>query len=298
MSKLSKTNKIMFLISCILLIVALVIWYLSIYGFVDKVKKTDLDANKSVITDESKEKNIENILLLGVDKQENVSDTIIVASLRRDIKSVKFISIMRDTYVYQGEGKANKINYAYNYGGVEGSVATVNQVFNLDISKYVKVSFEELVKIVDYIGGVEVDINNDEKNIINKICNINIDKAGKVNLNGEQSLAYSRIRSIDSDYKRTERQRNLMISILIKAKNLSALDYPKIILELASCTETNLTTFEIMSLSTIITDMDLNNIGRFRIPVDGTTSDNTDGVYHLDWNEEINKNALHDYIYN
>lgn len=298
MSKLSKTNKIMFLISCILLIVALVIWYLSIYGFVDKVKKTDLDANKSVITDESKEKNIENILLLGVDKQENVSDTIIVASLRRDIKSVKFISIMRDTYVYQGEGKANKINYAYNYGGVEGSVATVNQVFNLDISKYVKVSFEELVKIVDYIGGVEVDINNDEKNIINKICNINIDKAGKVNLNGEQSLAYSRIRFIDSDYKRTERQRNLMISILIKAKNLSALDYPKIILELASCTETNLTTFEIMSLSTIITDMDLNNIGRFRIPVDGTTSDNTDGVYHLDWNEEINKNALHDYIYN
>ena len=172
MAKINKSNKLIFIISIILIFAVIIIWSLGLYDYINKSKKIELDLNKKLITEEkeeekseaeanvtenseeknaeekenplnispettaeSEEKNIENILLLGVDKQENASDTIIIVSLRKDIKTLKFVSIMRDTYVYQGEGKANKINYAYHYGGVEGSVATVNKIFNLDISK-------------------------------------------------------------------------------------------------------------------------------------------------------------------
>ncbi|WP_294351600.1 LCP family protein [uncultured Clostridium sp.] len=336
MAKINKYNKLIFIISIILIFAVIIIWSLGLYDYINKSKKIELDLNKKLITEEkeeekseaeanvtenseeknaeekenplnispettaeSEEKNIENILLLGVDKQENASDTIIIVSLRKDIKTLKFVSIMRDTYVYQGEGKANKINYAYHYGGVEGSVATVNKIFNLDISKYIKVSFEELIKIVDYIGGVDIKINEEERRMINSKCSSRqLAKSGNVNLNGEQALAYSRIRKIDSDYRRTERQRNVMMSIFTKSKNVSVLDYPKVISELTSTVETNLTTFELIKLTTILTDIDLNNIGSFRIPLDGTTSDNSSGVYHLDWDKEVNVNALHDYIYN
>ncbi|MBE6047086.1 MAG: hypothetical protein E7213_01540, partial [Clostridium sp.] len=98
-----------------------------------------VEENKEEIKEE--EKKITNILLLGIDKQENVSDTIMIMSINEKNNTLKLVSIMRDIYVYQGENMANKINYAYHYGGVQGSIDTVNSIFNLDIERYVKVDF-------------------------------------------------------------------------------------------------------------------------------------------------------------
>ena len=256
----------------------------------------------SEIKEKSKEKNIENILILGVDKDENASDAIMVLSLDKGNNAIKLTSIMRDTYV-ELEGGADKINYAYNIGGVELSIAKVNEMFNLDINKYIKVDFDGITNIIDYLGGVNINITEAEREIANeKIIGDGktdlIDNFGDVLLTGEQALAYSRIRIIDSDFKRTERMRNVIFAMFSKLKDISVFDYPKVISDLSSNITTNLNTSEILDIGKFAVFVDSNKIKQFRVPIDGTTSDFTDGVYHLNWDVEPNVEALHNFIYN
>jgi len=256
-----------------------------------------VEENKEEIKEE--EKKITNILLLGIDKQENVSDTIMIMSINEKNNTLKLVSIMRDIYVYQGENMANKINYAYHYGGVQGSIDTVNSIFNLDIERYVKVDFEELINIIDYLDGIYVNINEAERNYINERCKKSyIKKTGNVKLDGAQALIYSRIRNIDSDFKRTHRQRVVMHGIFNKMNNIGFVRYQKVIYELCKLSETNLSIEEILRLGTVIYNHDDNKLSEFRIPIDGTTSDNNSGVYHLNWNQEENKKALYNFLYN
>lgn len=252
--------------------------------------------------EKSKEKNIENILILGVDNAENASDAIMVLSLDKGNNAIKLTSIMRDTYV-ELPGEADKINYAYNIGGVELSIAKVNEMFNLDINKYIKVDFNGLANIIDYLGGINISITEAEREIANKKITSDgktdlIDNSGKVILNGEQALAYSRIRIIDSDFKRTERMRDVVFAMFSKLKNISVFNYPKVISDVSSNITTNLNTSEILNIGKFAMSVDSNNIKQFRVPIDGTTSDFTDGVYHLNWDEEPNIEALHNFIYN
>ena len=93
---------------------------------------------------------------------------------------------MRDMYVEQGEGKANKINYAYHYGGVEGTISTLNELFNLDINKYALIDFDGLVEIIDYLGGINLNITEQER----KLCGAS--NAGNVVLNGKEALAFKK----------------------------------------------------------------------------------------------------------
>ncbi len=268
--------------------------------YLDKVINTEVESRKKdSIYEEPKGKlEIKNILLLGVDKEENASDTIMILSLNEKKKTIKLVSIMRDTYVYQGKGMANKINYAYHYGGIQGSIDTINSVFNLDVSKYVKVDFEGLVNIVDYLGGVEVEINEEEKRYINLQCDkFILNNSGIVNLNGNQALAYARIRKIDSDFERTQRQRKIMAGVFFKIKNVDMVKYAKTIYTISKSSETNLSIMELIELGEIIYKYDKSNLGELRIPIDGTSWDSLLGPYHLNWDEEVNKKTLHDFIY-
>lgn len=277
--------------------------YYSIFNSKSNNEEVNENTTKDKISgdlevENNNENKIINILLLGIDKEENVSDTIMILSLSKEKKTVKLISIMRDTYIYQGEGMANKINYAYHYGGVNGSIDTVNTVFNLDISKYVKVDFDNLISIVDYLDGVEVNIDEKEREYINACCkNTSLITSGDVTLNGEQALVFSRIRKIDSDFQRTERQRKVMFGIYNKIKNMDVLKYPKTFYTFSKSSETNMSIVELLEVGNFIMHSDENNYSNLRIPLDGTTSDSTIGVYHLNWDEEVNKQALYDFIY-
>ena len=216
-----------------------------------------------------------------------------VLSLDKDDNTAKLTSIMRDLNVDLGESnKVHKINYAYHYGGVEGSVSTLNKLFDLDINKYVKIDFEGLKNVIDYIGGIELSVTGEESRIIG------LSKSGNVKLNGKQALEYSRIRKIDNDYYRTNRQRKVIMAIFNKAKSIEVTSYPKIISDLSSNIETNLSTFELLDLGKGIMSMNAEQLEGFRIPIDGSTEDLMDkGIYYLGWDEEVNKKALHDFIY-
>lgn len=290
-----KRNKLLIIIGIIILLI--LGGAFGVYRYINRVKNVKLQGSNEElkISQETEEKsikeNIENILLLGVDKEENATDTIMILSLDKDDNTAKLTSIMRDMYVEQGEGKANKINYAYHYGGVEGTVSTLNELFNLDINKYALIDFDGLVKIIDYLGGINLNITEKER----QLCGAS--KAGNVILNGEEALAFSRIRKIDSDFVRTSRQREVMLAILKKCKDIPLTSYPSVIADLSSNVQTNLSTMEILSIAKYLLTLDMNNLNDFRVPIDGTTKDNLNGVYHLDWDKEANTKALHEFIY-
>ena len=301
---MKRWKKVLIVLTVILFIIAA--GGFGAYKYINRIKTVQLKGTNeelgisSETEEKSKKENITNILLLGIDNEENASDAMMVFSLDKDTNTAKLTSIMRDSYVdIPGHGvdlgpnaEKHKINYAYNVDGVEESVKVVNREFDLDINKYVKVSFDGLVDVIDYIGGININITESERKIIGA------SKSGNVTLNGKQALAYSRIRKIDNDYQRTSRQRKVLMAIFNKAKSIPVSSYPKAISDLSSNVETNLSTFELLDLAKAVMSLSSEDLEGFRIPIDGTSHDSMDkGIYYLEWDRVANKKAIHNFIY-
>lgn len=160
--------------------------------------------------------NITNVMLFGLDRMGS-SDANIILSIDRVHNKLKLISIGRDSYVMMPQwGSYSRITYAYNFGGAQGAVRTVNYNFSLNIQDYISVDFEQLIDIVDLLGGVDVDLTGNDQWKYNS------------HMNGAQALAYSRDRS-DSEINRAGRQRNLLRAIMDKMRQMSLSEYPTFI---------------------------------------------------------------------
>lgn len=230
-----------------------------------------------------------NVLLLGVDVLNDGaqrSDTMMIASI--DGKKLRLTSIQRDMMAdIPGHGR-NRINAAYAFGGPELAMRTVNEALDLNVMRYVVVDFTVLVKLVDALGGVEMNISEAEMNHINQ----NVWKSRRVfaplgytaeelteygeniKLNGLRALGYARIRKLDSDFMRTSRQRAVIKAMLKKLK--SQLWNPAVVAEFVATglrgVETNLSPIELISLgekALFSAETD-----QLRLPVDGSFDDN------------------------
>ena len=186
------------------------------------------------------------------------SDTIMIASLNQETGEVKVTSIYRDTLLQLSDGTYNKANSAYSFGGVEGAVAFLNKNLDMNIDHYVTVNFNAMIDIVDALGGIEVDLTEDELYWTNEYCgetSIVTDKsyepltaAGVQTLGGVQATAYCRIRyTAGSDFKRTERQRLVIQKIAEKLQKANLATINKIVDEVFSEVGTNFTMQEILS---------------------------------------------------
>ncbi len=189
----------------------------------DNINKNDFDK-------------VVNVALFGTDSRdvENMeagrADTIMIASVNQVKKSIKLISIPRDTYVEVPEYGKTKINHSYAYGKEQLTVKTINKNFGLNITDYATIDFSGLIHVINDIGGVEVEITNDEKNYINNRSKEAYDiseneykkvvATGKVNLTGEQALTHSRNRTIGNDFTRASRQRDVLQSLLLKLSSM------------------------------------------------------------------------------
>lgn len=312
-----KKIAIIFSLTIILGVLAAVV---GAYYYISKINRVKLDESKVGVTDvnqvpindestQSGRHKVKNILLLGVDNQEKASDSNIVISLDSTSKQIKLSSLMRDTYVEYGPDKVNKLNYAYHYGGPELSVKTVNEKFKLDITDYVKVDFNGLTKIIDQVGGVEINVKPSEVKLLNgyarNISDIDktqytpITKSGNQVLNGQQATAYCRIRYVgNEDYERTERQRRVLEQIFSKLKDKSVTEYPTILSNILPYIETSLNKTEIISVAAAISSYGKNGIKETRCPYDGLRQDAMiNGIYYMKWNEEENVKKLHEFIY-
>jgi len=227
------------------------------------------------------ESGVENIVLFGVDsrteKDHGRSDSIIIATIDNNSKTLKLTSIMRDLFVKIGStGEMNRINAAYTFGGPKLALETINKNFGLDIKYYGIIDFRAFQELIDIIGGVEVEVKDYEVNEINfYIKEVNganstlIEKPGFQRLNGQQALSFARIRKVgNGDFERTERQRIVLNSLLEQAKKINIVKIPQVITTLASYVETNVPLSRILSLGISVYGFK-GKTESMRIPVDG-----------------------------
>lgn len=175
------------------------------------------------------ENHVRNVLLIGADADRggsSRSDSIMIASVNKKTGKITVCSILRDTYVEIPGQSSSKINAAYSWGGANLLVQTIEQNFGIKIDDYAVVNFEMFTALIDGLGGIEIDVTEDEADYIN-----NRHKYGKeekpeevpsgenVHLTGYQALWYSRIRKLgNGDWDRTERQRKVISAIMTDVK--------------------------------------------------------------------------------
>lgn len=263
--------------------------------FLDEVNSADEadsseDADKETKVKKADTKDVTNILLLGTDSRiagnrRTRTDSMIILSIDKKNNRLVMTSVLRDTYVkIPGVGN-NRLNAAFVYGGPNLLFKTFDTNFDIHLDKYVQVDFFNFVKLVDAVGGVDLKLTNAEINLMNKsyIPQINkllkknrnqdlvkINKSGKYHLNGVQTLAYSRIRYIGTDFGRTERQRVVIGEIIKKTKTLSVSelnDLADIVLPMIS---TNLSKGEVMSLLLSAKEYLNYKVVNGRMPIDGS----------------------------
>lgn len=193
----------------------------------------------AVVSDE----NITNIMLVGQnfreDEQNKLSDTMILCSINRETKTLSMVSFMRDTYValpaYAGHGAGrNRMNVCYalgsswtrtTEGGMEMLALCVEKNFGISVDHTIEVGFETFVNIIDLLGGVEVEVTEEEaKYMTEEVGYIGEVLPGEQILDGSESLAYARIRKIDGDRERTARQRTVISSLLDKCRGMGLLE--------------------------------------------------------------------------
>ncbi len=167
---------------------------------------------------EQKDPDIENILIIGTDsrdvtKERGRSDALIIMSYNKKTGQIKMTSVLRDSLVpIEGHGW-NRINAAYSFDGVGLAINTINEIFDLDIQRFVVIDFNGVIDFIDAVGGVTINLTNAEYKVLKHYFPDKDLKVGENRLDGELVLDYMRIRRIDSDFKRTNRQRTVISAL-------------------------------------------------------------------------------------
>ena len=240
------------------LVLAIMIGVLVVVQKMDKIEKVEIKESDITINEEIAEKETlkgyKNIALFGVDVSENHNlgkgartDTIMILSLNEGTGDAKLASVYRDTYLNVGNDSYNKANAAYSKGGPEQALNMLNMNLDLNITDYVTIDFRALTDTINALGGIEIDVQEEEIVHLNNYQIgtqevtggeiIEVTKPGLQTLNGLQATSYCRIRyTAGDDFRRTERQRDVLKKVAEKAKssNLSTINqiindvFPKI----------------------------------------------------------------------
>lgn len=256
------------IVALVVLLAALVsVWTIT---KMDKVKINPEDIAVNPEVEENTEmKGYRNIALFGVDSRTgklgkgNRSDTVMIASINQDTGDVKLVSVYRDTYLNLGTDAYNKANAAYAQGGPEQAINMLNMNFDLNIQEYVTVGFDALIETIDALGGIQIDVheneiehlNNyqrsmfseDENDALNENI-VKVTKPGLQTLNGLQATAYCRIRYVGDDFGRAERQRKVLLACLDKAKQANPATLVEILNKVLEHVYTNIGVEEMASV--------------------------------------------------
>ena len=246
--------------------VGLKIWWDSNVKAPEEVTPEELDVNVELPTS-----GVVNIALLGLDDRFNTnkgrSDAIIILTADMDHNKIKLTSIARDTLLnVEGYGSNKnsrdddwtKITHAFTRGGAATTVKALNQNFNLNISKYAYVNFHEFAEIIDYLGGVDIEVKDRELKQLNKHIRGMVKKsrleieelegAGMQTLSGGQALAYARLRKTDSDVVRGNRQKAVLKAAFDKVKEKPVTQYPELLAKVLGICNTNMGMRECLTL--------------------------------------------------
>lgn len=293
--------------------------------YLGKIERNDISHEDAGVSKEAMDlyagQDVINIMLFGIDsrsmKEESRSDAMILLTVDKKHNKIKLTSIARDTYVpIEGYGN-DKLTHAFIYGwvrennivgGAKLALKTINSAFNLNVSDYITANFWAVAKIVDFLGGVDIDVTSTERHYINNnyipyMNEIGLDcepvsGTGMQHLTGGQAVAYCRLR-FDSDVTRGERQREVLTAMFEDLKKMNATKYPELIsLILKECT-TSLSNGEIMSIGTWA----LANIGSIKIEMLGLPTKDIDkggtmmnGIWYYTYDIEAAAKKIEEFI--
>ena len=254
-----------------------------IYAKLGKMNFTSLDFSKigvnSGVSNNKVMKGYTTIGLVGLDNRSTKlksgnSDTMIIASINNDTKKVKLVSVYRDTYLRIGEdsegnGQYSKANAAYAKGGAEQFLNMLNTNLDLNVTDFVSVDFQAVAEAVELLGGIDVELKEEEVVHLNNYCVetskvTGMDytplekKEGTHHLNGVQTVAYARIRyTAGNDFRRAARQREVIYKIVEKAKKSDIATLSKILDKVFPNIYTSFTKAEILQMGMSMLSYDI-----------------------------------------
>ena len=271
---------------------------------------------ESVADEKVQENGVINILLIGNDSREDGedgrSDAMILVSVSSKTGKILFTSLLRDIYVSIPGHDDNRLNAAYSIGGPELLMQTVEENFDIPVNRYVLVNFDAFAGVVDAVGGVDLDLTNDEVKWVNAYLNeynllhgqdiktgyMDENASGNLHLNGPQALAYTRNRKIGTDFGRTERQRKVINAVIEALPSALMTNGPEVIDEFCGHLTTNLTKSECYMLALEGWKLKLYERSSGSIPLEGTWGDmRARGMAVLDIDFDKNKAYLQENLY-
>ena len=261
----------------LILFVLLAVGYVMVkYG---KIQLNAFGDGDIVFNDGVKQEGYTTIALFGGDSREGQleagthADTIIVASIDKETKEIKLMSIYRDTLVQEADGRLKKANNAYFQGGPQEAINMLNRNFDLDIEHYVTVDFKALADTIDLLGGIEMDVSAEEAVETNKYIvetamvvdkEVNYVSEGVQILDGVQAVTYARIRkNVGGDYARTERQRLVIQKVVEKAKQTDLVTINAIIDKVFPQVSTSFSLGELVKLAAGVLQYELGETSGF-----------------------------------
>lgn len=240
-----------------------------------------------------------NVMLFGEDNHKEGetgrSDSMIMASIDNNSKKIKLTSFQRDTYVWIPGYGYTKLTHAYSYGGASLTIRTIEANFGVKVDRYAVVDFTSFKNIIDVLGGIEMDLREDEVAYINWQMYINHqtserhlleEKDGLINLTGQQALWYARDRGYEGiqggdDWDRTERQRKLLETLFNNMREASLTELISIVSEVGPLVTTNLKKDEITNLVAHAPTYMSYKVKQYNVPQEGLWSYYNDGVSYI-----------------
>ncbi|MCH5280510.1 MAG: LCP family protein [Lachnospiraceae bacterium] len=228
--KKNRAKKALILIA-VLILIGFIGLYLIVSSMYGKMNYAEVG---NYAAESMKEDGVVNVLLIGNDSRlagdDGRSDAMILVSISDKTKTITMTSFLRDMYVEIPGHGGNRLNAAYSYGGPELLMQTIEENFDIPVHRYALVNFQAFANLVDAVGGVDLELTNDEVQYVNGYLMeynqlegrdlatdfLDPSLSGMIHLNGPQALAYSRNRYIGTDFGRTERQRKVLSAVFQK----------------------------------------------------------------------------------
>ena len=295
-------------LACILVVggvIGTIAWnlYHDSIGVVDADDVDPTADEVQIAREDKKNSDVVNVLLVGSDSRDpnaelGRSDSMILVSYNKAENKATALSFLRDTLVeIDGYGQS-KLGHTFAYGGVGLTINTINKQFDLDIQDYIIVNFENLVGIIDELGGIPVKLTEEEAEYYRQTGMPDI-HAGTVTLTGSQALAHARNRSLDNDFGRTGRQRDVLYGIYKKVMEKKD---PAAILSLINyCmtqVSTNMGVNELYSIATDVLNAEHLTTQTAAIPQEGTYEFGTyDSMSVLNIDLDANKEYIQELLY-
>ena len=319
-SRKKKKSKVAFFITMLIaemLVLGVIFAYAYALKQYSKIQRPEYDVEEVANTGLSEKKLQEmrgyrNIALFGVDSRDNSvgkgnrSDVIIICSIDQATGDIKLVSVYRDTYLDVGKNSFQKATHAYSYGGPARAVKMLNDSLDLNITDYVTFNWKAVATAINILGGVDIEVTKPEFKYINSyitdtvkgtdIGSVHLKQPGMNHLDGIQAVAYARLRYMDTDYQRTERQRKVIELAFEKAKKADLKTLNDLLGNMLSMVATNLTWQDGLDVINDFGKYNLKDTAGFPFELDDMTL-GTKGFIVVPVNLESNVLELHKYLF-